>query len=104
MKVNLQMLLSWPNKSLGFLVFKLKQKKVFNLVGVLITLKCCRLRVENLDRIIIVVKNWPNDSCMNCRANTSFKDYIKFEVALVEENYEFIEESKYFEAWLVDSD
>jgi hypothetical protein len=43
MKVNLQMLLSWPNKSLGFLVFKLKQKRVFNLVGVLITLKCCRL-------------------------------------------------------------
>ncbi len=51
-----------------------------------------------------MVKNWPDDSRMNCRANASFKDYIKFEVALVEENYEFIEESKYFEAWLVDSD
>ncbi len=104
MKVNLQMLFFWPNKSLGFLVFKLKQKRVFNLVGVLITLKCCRLQVENLDRIIILVKNWPDDSRMNCKANASFKDYIKFEVALVEENYEFIEESKYFEALLVDSD
>jgi hypothetical protein len=104
MKVNLQMLFFWPNKSLGFLVFKLKQKRVFNLVGVLITLKCCHLQVENLDRIIILVKKWPDDSRMNWKANAIFKDYIKFEVALVEENYEFIEESKYFEALLVDSD
>jgi hypothetical protein len=41
---------------------------------------------------------------MNCRANASFKDYIKFEVALIEENYEFIEEFEYFEKLLVDSD
>jgi hypothetical protein len=41
---------------------------------------------------------------MNCRANVSFKDYIKFEVALIEENYEFIEEFEYFEKLLVDSD
>ncbi len=60
--------------------------------------------MENLDRIIIVVKKWPNDSCMNYKANASFKDYIKFEVTLVKENYEFIEKSKYFEELLVDSD
>jgi hypothetical protein len=41
---------------------------------------------------------------MNYRANASFKDYIKFEVALVEGNYEFIEEFEYFEELLVDSD
>jgi hypothetical protein len=27
---------------------------------------------------------------MNCKANASFKDYIKFEVTLIEKNYEFI--------------
>jgi hypothetical protein len=47
--------------------------------------------VENLDRIIMVVKNWPNDLCLNCMANANFKDYIKVEVVVVEENYEFIE-------------
>ncbi len=41
---------------------------------------------------------------MNYKANASFKDYIKFEVTLVKENYEFIEKSKYFEELLVDSD
>jgi len=32
--------------------------------------------------------------------NVNFKDYIKFEVAIVEENYEFIEEFEYFEELL----
>jgi hypothetical protein len=41
---------------------------------------------------------------MNYMANASFKDYIKFEVILVEENYEFIEEFEYFEKLLVDND
>jgi hypothetical protein len=28
---------------------------------VLITLPCCQLQVENLDRIITMVKNWSHD-------------------------------------------
>ncbi len=41
---------------------------------------------------------------MNYMANASFKDYIKFEITLAEENYEFIEEVEYFEKLLVNSD
>jgi hypothetical protein len=37
-------------------------------------------------------------------ANENFKDYIKFLITLVEENYEFIKESEYFENLLVNSD
>ncbi len=48
--------------------------------------------------------NWQDDLWMNYMANASFKDYIKFEVTLVEKNYEFIEQSEYFEKLLVDSD
>jgi hypothetical protein len=36
--------------------------------------------------------------------NANFKDYIKFEVVIVEKNDEFIEKSKYFEKLLVDND
>jgi hypothetical protein len=36
--------------------------------------------------------------------NENFNDYIKFDVALVEENDEFIEKFKYFEKLLVDND
>ncbi len=77
---------------------------MFNLVGVLIALIHYCLQVENLDRIIIVAKNWLDDLRMNYMANVSFKDYIKFEVTLTEENYEFIEKSKYFEKLLVNND
>jgi hypothetical protein len=41
---------------------------------------------------------------MNCTRNASFKDYIKYEVILVEKNYEFIEEFEYFREMLVDND
>jgi hypothetical protein len=41
---------------------------------------------------------------MNYMANASFKDYIKFEVTLVEKNYDFIEEFEYFEKLLINSD
>jgi hypothetical protein len=53
--------------------------------------------VEDFDRIIMVVKNWPDDPHMNYKTNANLKDYIKFEVAPAEENYGFIEEFEYFE-------
>ncbi len=39
-----------------------------------------------------MAKNWLDDLPMNYMANANFEDYIKFEVTLAEENYEFIEE------------
>ncbi len=41
---------------------------------------------------------------MNCTLNANLKDYIKVEVVLVEENYELIEEVKYFKTLKVDRD
>jgi hypothetical protein len=48
---------------------------MFNLVGILITLKHSHLQMKNLD--------WPNDLCLNCITNENFKDYFKVEVVLV---------------------
>jgi hypothetical protein len=69
---------------------------MFNLVGILITLKHFHLQMKNLD--------WPNDLCLNCMKNENFKDYLKVEVVLVENNNELIEEFEYFEKLRVDSD
>jgi hypothetical protein len=38
--------------------------------------------VEDLGRIIMVVKNWQDDPDMNHKTNANFKDYIKSEVVL----------------------
>ncbi len=77
---------------------------MFSLINVLTTLKHCHLQVQNLDQIIIIINNWPNDPRQNCTPNGNLKDYLKVEVILVEENYELIKEIEFFEKLRVDED
>ncbi len=63
----------------------------------LTTLRCYRLQVENMDRIIIVVKNWPNDPHANCKPHLNFKQYLKVEESLAKDNYNLMEEHNLFE-------
>jgi hypothetical protein len=60
--------------------------------------------VENLDKIISIVKNWLDDLHMNCMQNKNMKDYLKVEEPLTNDNYELIEEAKYFEDLNMDGD
>ncbi len=69
---------------------------IFNLVRILIALQRCYLQVENLDRLITIVKIWLDDSHVNCMPNKTMKDYLKVEGFLADDNYELIEESKHF--------
>jgi len=68
---------------LGFWGFEIETKKMFNLAGVLTTLKRCSLQVQNLDWIITIINNWPNDPRWNCTTNANLKDYLKVEIVLV---------------------
>ncbi len=53
--------------------------------------------MENLDCIITVLKNWPDDPRMNCMLRKDIKDFMTVENALAEDNYDLIEEVDYFE-------
>ncbi len=66
---------------------------VFSLVGVLIALCDYCLQVENLNQIIMVFKNQPDDPWLNCTPTTTFKDYMNVECLLVEENCDVIEDA-----------
>jgi hypothetical protein len=57
MKANPQMLASLLNKLLRIPRSHIEIECVFNHTNVLTILKCCRLQVDNLDRIINVLKN-----------------------------------------------
>ncbi len=46
----------------------------------------------------MVVKNWPNDSCLNCTPNVYVKDYMKAKAILTKENYYLIIKVEYFES------
>jgi hypothetical protein len=84
------------NKLLESQVHKLK-KWVFSLARMLTTLRCCCLQLENMDQIIIVVKNWPNDLWSNCKPNLNFKQYLKAKGFLVEVKCNLIGERNFFE-------
>jgi hypothetical protein len=45
--------------------FQIEIEKMLSLANVLTTLKHYYLQVQNLDQIIIIINNWPNDLCMN---------------------------------------
>jgi hypothetical protein len=47
--------------------------------------------MENKDWIITMMKNWFDDSCTNCKPNSNFKQYLKANESLVEENYNLIQ-------------
>jgi len=49
----------------GIVRFQIEIEKMFNLIGVLTTLKSCHLQVQNLNQIITIINNWPNDPCQN---------------------------------------
>ncbi len=58
--------------------------------------------MENLDHIITVVKNWPDDSRMNCMQHKDMKDSMTIENSLAEDNYDLIEEVDFFEQLEID--
>jgi hypothetical protein len=86
---------------LGILWSQIETKRIFNLVRVLIALWRCHLQVENLDRIMTIVKNWLDDPRVNCMPSKTMKDYLK---SLVDDNYELIEKVEYFGDLNVDDD
>jgi hypothetical protein len=81
---------------LGILGSHIETERVFNLASGLTTLRRCKLKVDNLDRIITMVKNWPNNP-LNCSQHKGLIDFLKVEFVLAKDNYDLIEESNYFE-------
>ncbi len=60
--------------------------------------------MENLEKIITIVKNWRKDPQVNCMPTKNIKDYLKVEGSLVDDNYKLIEKEKYFEKLDVDDE
>jgi len=76
---------------LGISGSQIEIEYVFSLVGLLTPLRHYCLQVENMDRIITMVKNWPDDLRANWKPNSNFKPYLKAKESLAKENYNLIE-------------
>jgi hypothetical protein len=59
------------------------------LVGILTNIRKCCLETENLEKLIFVNKNWPNDRIIGCKSSSNLVESLKKDVDLEEELKEF---------------
>lgn len=45
---------------MGIIESHIKIEKIFSMAMVIISLKQCQLRVDDLDNWVLIMKNWPN--------------------------------------------
>jgi hypothetical protein len=62
---------------LGILGSQIKPKRIFSVVGVLTSLRCCRLGIDNLDKLVMIMKNWSIDAWIDCpRERQSITEFL----------------------------
>lgn len=95
MKTNFQRWLSLLNRFWHSLFLN-------SVAGVLAALRRCCLQVENLDRIVTVVRNWPDDPRLDCVPKARLAEFLAEEATLAEENYDVFDGANLFEDILID--
>ncbi len=61
------------------------------MVGIIKILKHCHLGIENLEKLVLIMKNWPKIPISRCTISSrvkSMEEYLDFEDSLLEENIE----------------
>lgn len=72
---------------------------IFNVVGVITNFQCSKLGINNLDCLILVIKNWPNDAHIGCVVNKprNMDSFLSSEVIIIKEHKKLIKEKELFE-------
>jgi len=66
----------------------LKQKEIF-LAGILTNLRRCHLQLKNLENLIFVSKNLPNDPRNGCKLPSNLVEFIQIDLGFEEKLEEF---------------
>jgi len=77
---------------------QIETKRIFNMARVITNLKCCWLGIENLDKLVLIMKNWLNNPRFGCKSGPkSFEKFFNFEDGVVFENENLIVDFNFFE-------
>jgi hypothetical protein len=74
---------------LGVFGSQIEITRIFSLVGILTNLRKCHLQTENLEKLIFVNKNWPNDLKIGCKFPSNLVEFVEKDVNLTEELEKF---------------
>ncbi len=74
---------------------------IFSVVGVIINFQCSKLGIDNLDCLILVIKNLLNDVHIGCVVNKprNMHSFLSNEVILIKEHTKLIKEKGLFEEY-----
>jgi hypothetical protein len=83
--------------AIGFLVKQIlrivsshiETKHIFSLVEILVSLNRCWLQSKNLDELVFVSQNWPNDPRVECNMPSTLVEFIEKDKIVEEESKEF---------------
>jgi hypothetical protein len=68
------------------------------MVGIITSLKRCQLGIENLDKLVLIMKNWPNDLRFECTSGLkSFEEFFNSESGIIFLNENLIIDFNLFE-------
>ncbi len=59
------------------------------MAGILTNLRRCHLQTENLEKLIFVNKNWPNDLKIGCKSPSNLVEFLEKDVDLKEQLEKF---------------
>jgi hypothetical protein len=79
----------WACQILGIIGSQIETKIFFSLVGILTNLRRCRLQLENLENLIFVSKNLPNDPRDGCKPPSNLVDLILIDLGFEEKLEKF---------------
>jgi hypothetical protein len=83
---------------LGILGSQIETERIFSVAGVLTNLRCTKLGIDNLESLVMIYTNWPNDSRVGCTLYKHLVDwYSKEDEVLNEEAEVILEEADFFE-------
>ncbi len=84
---------------MGIVVSQIEIERIFNMVGVITSLRHCWLGIKNLDKFVFIMKNWLDDPKFGCATSlpNSIEEYLKIENDMISKNEDFIVNFNLFE-------
>ncbi len=64
---------------LGIVGSQIEIEMIFYLTEILTNLKKCCLQIENLEKLIFVSKNWPNDLRIGCKSPSNVLEFLEMD-------------------------
>jgi hypothetical protein len=77
-----QLLVFFSRQILRIISSQIEIERIIFLIHILTNLKNCHLQLENLENLISVSKNWPNDVRVGCKALSGLLELIDCEIDL----------------------